>query len=164
MRVRPIVEYLPLDPVESRQAVNWEMFTEIDDHTRRVHQYYSGVKQDLLGSNGIYVFYDSRGKALYAGKAKDQSLWKEMTSAYNRKRPASQHLTVADHPVNNVPYRRSDEKLRQIRKRDVRLYDLAEYVSAYCVANEDIDVFEALLIRCFANDLLNTRIEKIPSS
>jgi hypothetical protein len=42
---------------------------------------------------------------------------------------------------------------------NVRLHELAEYVSAYQVADEMIGDIESLLIRAFPNDLLNKKIE-----
>jgi hypothetical protein len=49
---------------------------------------------------------------------------------------------------------------RQIRLRAVPLHDLAAYLSAYRVVDGLIGELESLLIRAFANDLLNVRMEK----
>ena len=40
------------------------------------------------------------------------------------------------------------------------LHDLATYFSAYEVADVMIDDLEALMVRSFANDLLNIRMER----
>jgi hypothetical protein len=42
----------------------------------------------------------------------------------------------------------------------VPLHELAIYFSAYQVDDEMVDKLEALLVRSFANDLLNVRMEK----
>ena len=43
----------------------------------------------------------------------------------------------------------------------VQLHDIAAYVSAYHVADGLIERFEALVIRSFANDLLNVRMKSL---
>jgi hypothetical protein len=60
----------------------------------------------------VYVFFDSRGQAIYAGKAKRQTLWKEMTAAFNRARDSVQRIKRVRHPKRRVAYRTSDEKAR----------------------------------------------------
>ena len=50
---------------------------------------------------------------------------------------------------------------RQIRPINVRLHELAEYVSAYQVSEGMIGDIESLLIRAFPNDLLNKKIEDL---
>lgn len=54
----------------------------------------------------------------------------------------------------------SDEKARQIIDQQVPLWDLAAYFNAYEVADEMIEDVEALLLRSFANNLLNKRMEQ----
>ena len=58
----------------------------------------NGLREELKKRNGLYIFYDTRGKALYAGKAKLQSLWKEMNHAFNRDRDEVQAITLVTHP------------------------------------------------------------------
>lgn len=157
-RIRPIVEFFPLDPVESKRGAKWELFA--GEYEGATHRYYSGVKQDLQASSGIYVFYDSRGRALYAGKAVQQSLWAEMNNVYNRSRDEVQRIKIVSHPSRNVLYRKSAEQTRRISDRALQLNDLAYYVSAYEIKPHSmIGMFEALIIRAFANDLLNKRME-----
>jgi hypothetical protein len=160
--VRPIVEFFPLDPVESKRGARWELFGDYFDTDEEVpHRYYTGVKEELKEFCGIYIFYDSRGRALYAGKAQEQSLWDEMNSVYNRSRDEVQTIKLVSHPSRNVEYKSSDEKSRQIRRRPIQLHDLASYFSAYEIAPPSlINLFEALIIRAFANDLLNIKMEK----
>ena len=114
--------------------------------------------EDLLKKEfgGIYIFYDSLGKAIYAGKTekKDRksgekrknSLWDEMKSAYNRNRSAQ----------SIVKFNYSNKRLS---KQKYYLYETACYVSAYRVDELAIRDFEALIIRSFPNDLTNVRME-----
>ena len=156
--IRPIVEFFPLSPVESKRGAKWELFTDLNED-ESTHKYYSGVKDALRKASGVYLFYDSRGRALYAGKAVRQNLWQEMNNVYNRSREV-QKLRLVSHPTNNVAYRLGDERVRRIQVTQQELHDLACYVSAYEISpKEMISMFEALLIRAFANDLLNTKME-----
>ncbi|MES3154259.1 hypothetical protein [Sphingomonas faeni] len=66
-----------------------------------------------------------------------------------------------NHLQSRKDFRTSDEVSRQIRSVNVRLHELAEYVSAYRVADAMINNVESLLIRAFPNDLLNKRIENL---
>ena len=106
-----------------------------------------------------YIFYDSQGRALYVGRTEKQHLWGEMRNAFNRSREIQKIRTV-NHPTRNQPFRTSEEKARQIVERQVKLYDLAHYFSAYEVAESMIPELEAMLVRGFANDLLNQRMER----
>lgn len=65
------------------------------------------------------------------------------------------------HPERRQDFRTSDEMRRQIRPINVRLHELAEYVSAYQVSEGMIGDIESLLIRAFPNDLLNKKIEDL---
>jgi hypothetical protein len=151
--IRPIVEFFKLARVESRGGVNYEIFSVNDGHPH-LH----GLQTELNKNHGVYIFYDSRGRALYAGKTRKQTLWNEINKAYNRHRTVQQIRRV-NHPKSRVQYRTSDEKRRQITLRTLPLYELAAYISAYQVSDGLIKVLEALIIRSFANDLLNVRME-----
>ncbi len=107
----------------------------------------------------IYLFYDSRGRSIYAGKTEEQSLWSEMTNAFNRRRGEVQKIKRVKHPVRNVQFRGAEEKRRLIVDRPVLLRDLAHYFSAYSVPEGLIGKLEALIVRAFANDLLNIKME-----
>src|SRR5689334_17813249 len=67
--IRPIVEYFPLKPTESQQGVKFELFTTRGD----ANPLHIELRKVLASTHGIYVFYDSRGRALYAGKATKRS-------------------------------------------------------------------------------------------
>jgi hypothetical protein len=106
---------------------------------------------------GLYIFYDSLGKAIYAGKTEikkkngkvcKNSLWDEMKSAFNRERKSQ------------IIFRSNDSnKNTRITKQYYYLYETACYVSAYKVDELAISDFEALIIRSFPNDLTNVRME-----
>lgn len=156
--IRPIVEFLPLFGEESERGAGCVLF-----HPRRdddePHAYLAGVKEALDAAHGVYLFYDSRGKAIYAGRAIQQSLWKEMNLAYNRDRGDSQQTWRVHHPMTRPrPY--DPEQVRSVVREEVPLHEIACYASAFAVDEPLIAEIEALLVRAFANDLLNTRIEK----
>jgi hypothetical protein len=157
--IRPLVEFFRIDRCESAYGAKWEVLSIYDDDDRE-HPYRSGLRAELDGHHGVYVFFDSRGQAIYTGKARKQTLWKEINLAYNRDRGEVQKIKRVRHPEKRVQYRTSDEKVRQIGDYVVPLYELAAYFSAYHVSDEMINNLEALLVRSFANDLLNMRMEK----
>lgn len=157
--IKPLVEFYRIERCGSKQGKKFELFT-VFDGTRGKHPYRNGLKEELCKHRGVYVFYDSRGQAIYTGKARKQTLWKEMTSAFNRDRGSVQMIKRVRHPINKVTYRTSEEKSRQINPSQVPLHDLAAYFSAYQVLDGMIDELEAFLVRSFANDLLNKRMER----
>ena len=156
--VRPVVEFFKIARTDSKRGARSELFS-INDEDGEEHGYLSSLRDELDKTYGIYVFHDSRGRAIYAGKAKEQTLWKEMNSAFNRYRGNVQSIRRVAHPSRNVAYRTTDEKARQVRKEVVNLDQIATYFSAYEVAYGLIGKFESLVVRAFANDLLNVRME-----
>lgn len=64
------------------------------------------------------------------------------------------------HPGSRRKYKGWEKIRRQIVKEPVALYHLANYMSAYQVSTGLINKIEALIVRSFANDLLNIRMEK----
>lgn len=152
--IKPLVEFYPIDLTLSRRAANWELF-DANSST-----YAAGLRDSLEEHHGIYVFFDSRGKSIYVGKAKRQSLWMEMNSALNRKRKNLQRMMLVSHPTRNQQFIPSCDKPRQVVECNVFLSDIATYFSAYSVADEFIDIAESLLIRCFPNNLLNKKMEQ----
>ncbi|RVA55366.1 hypothetical protein EN933_08475 [Mesorhizobium sp. M7A.F.Ca.US.001.01.1.1] len=154
--LRPIVEFFSLEKALIGAGDNYSIFKVKNENG--AHPYLAGLKIELDNHHGIYIFHDSRGRALYAGKARSQSLWKEINLVYNRDRQLQNILRV-NHPERRQDFRTSDEIRRQIRKAQVRLHELAAYVSAYAVADGMIGDLESLLIRAFPNDLLNKRME-----
>lgn len=156
--IRPLVEFFRIERCESPQGVKYEMFSV--NEGRAEHPYRAGLRAELDNQYGVYMFFDSRGQAIYTGKARRQTLWKEMNLAFNRERGAIQKIKRVRHPVRKQPYRTSEEKSRQIADHIVPLHELATYFSAYEVADGMINELEAMLVRSFANDLLNKRMEK----
>ncbi len=158
--VRPIIEFFELQGVDSKRGVNAEIFADVWEG--KTYRFLSGVKRELQAARGVYIFYDSRGRAIYAGKAEAQSLWKELNLAYNRDRGDLQTIKRVSHPINDVAYNKVREVRRRITRQQVTLYHLASYVSAYEVRPTSmIAMFEALIVRAFANDLLNKKMETI---
>lgn len=157
--LRPIAEFFPIDVVESKQKKKLEIFGA-QMESGRTHKYLGGLRDELKASFGVYIFFDSRGRAIYAGKARKQRLWNEMNAAFNRDRGSLQKIRRVAHPARNQAYKNSEEKARQIVERVVPLCDLASYFSAYEVADEMINDIETMLVRSFANDLLNKRMER----
>lgn len=152
--IQPIVEFYKIDACQSGQGVSWQIINTGSTS----NSYRKGLKTNLEDSNGVYIFYDSRGKALYAGKAKEQSLWKEINIVFNRDREL-QKIILTQHPDRNQDFRPGHEKLRQPKRTQLKLCGIACYFSAYKIDYGMIDDLEALLVRGFANDLLNARIE-----
>lgn len=158
--IRPLVEFFHIDKCKTtRKGSNCELFTIKTDKGEK-HPYFEGLQGQLKNHHGVYIFFDSRGHAIYTGKARQLTLWKEMTNAFNRKRGDVQKIKRVDHPTRKQPYRTSDEKARQITEHVVPLHELATYFSAYEVADGMINEVEAMLVRSFANDLLNKKMEK----
>ena len=153
--IRPLVEFFPIVKTPSKQGASWVLFAGDGNHL-----YFEGLRKELDSSRGIYIFFDSRGQAIYTGKARKQSLWKEMNLAYNRERGEIQKIKRVNHPKRNQAYQTSEEKTRQITDYPVPLHELAHYFSAYHVADGMIAELEAMLVRSFANDLLNKRMER----
>jgi hypothetical protein len=153
--IKPIVEFYPIDSTESKQGAKYELLPLRKDAT--IGQ--NGLRDELSEKYGLYIFYDSRGKALYAGKARRQTLWKEMNLAYNRDRGEVQSITLVRHPERNQAFKPAYEKPRQPTSVSLELNALAYFFSAYWVTDGMIDDLEALLVRGFANDLLNIKME-----
>ena len=152
--IRPVVEFFPIKKAPSKQGAGSVLFAT------EGNRYFQGLRSELELSSGVYIFFDSRGRAIYTGKARHQSLWKEMNLAYNRPRGQIQKIKRVKHPRRNQEYRTSEEKSRQITDNSVPLVELAAYFSAYKVADGMIAELEAMLVRSFANDLLNQRMEQ----
>lgn len=153
----PIVEFFAIDHKESDRS-NRVQILDTDDEGGDDHPYKLGIKKQLNEHRGVYIFYDSRGRGLYVGQAKTQSLWAEMNSAFNRERQL-QKIRKTNHPDRKQEFRTYDEIRRQITERNVPLCDLAQYFSAYSVVPGMISNLEAFLVRGFANDLLNKKME-----
>lgn len=158
--IRPVVEFFEIDAETASGGVNEEVFNVKVDGVE--HPYRRGLRDALKNAHGVYVFFDSRGRALYVGKAERQSLWDEMKLAFNRDREV-QMVKRVDHPTTKVPYKPAEEKRRPVKAMNVRLHAMAAYFSAYRVDPALISTVEALLIHAAANDTLNTKMEAFPN-
>jgi len=153
--IKPIVEFFPIEAKSVGKKGQYALFPTGSEGG----QHWNGLRTHLEESKGLYIFYDTRGKALYAGQTKRQNLWKEMNLAFNRDR-STQTMTLVKHPTNDVAFKPAGDKVRQPKDVNLRLHDLAAYFSAYEVTENVIDDLEALLVRAFPNDLLNFKMEK----
>jgi DNA-binding XRE family transcriptional regulator len=152
--IQPVVEFYGIERCLTKREANWQVF----DAGSSATLYAQGLKQALDDAYGIYIFYDSRGHSIYVGKAREQTIWKEMNLAFNRKREV-QTIALVDHPDRNQVFKPGYEKLRQPKDMQLELFDMAWYFSAYSVDDGMIEDLEALLVRGFANDLLNVKME-----
>lgn len=157
--INTIVEFYPIEPCDSRNGAKLEIFSTKTAKGVE-HPYRSGLRSSLEARRGVYVFFDSRGRAIYVGKAERQNLWREMNNVLNRDRGDIQRIRRVGHPQSKVKFSSSDERHRQIVKNNVPLHEIAHYVSAYEVSVTMIDDVEALLMRSFANDLLNSNLQR----
>ncbi|WP_290516600.1 hypothetical protein [Alcanivorax sp.] len=157
--IQPLVEFYRISKIPTSRGAGWQVF----DSGKSSSLYARGLKFALDNSHGIYIFYDTRGKALYVGKAKEQSLWKEINSAFVRPREV-QKILLPEHPSRNQEFKPGYEKLRQPKSTQLELCNLAAYFSAYQVVDGMIDDLEALMVRGFANDVLNTKMETFAHS
>ncbi len=153
--IKPIVEFYAINRCKSKQNAKFELFETNKSETK----YLTGLREILSKSHGVYIFYDSSGQALYAGKAQKQPLWKEMNLAFNRDR-AVQKIKLTKHPARNQAFKMGSDQIRQPKETQLDLSKLAYYFSAYAVGDKMIGDLEALLVRGFANDLLNKKMEK----
>jgi hypothetical protein len=157
--IKPIVEYYAIKKCLTKQEASWQVF----DSNDKASLYAKGLKDALNNASGIYIFYDSRGHSIYVGKARDQSIWKEMNLAFNRPREI-QKIALVSHPDRNQTFKPGYEKLRQPSCTQLELFALAYYFSAYSVDYGMIDDLEALMVRGFANELLNVKMETFAHS
>lgn len=152
--ILPIVEMYPIEAKSSKQDAKWELLPTGKGFPRN-----QSLREHLEKTQGIYLLYDSQGSAIYTGKTEKQSIWKEMTSAFNRERSNHKAFFVS-HPTTGSSFSPAWKKPKQPTQRVVYLYDTAHYFSAYEVVPELIHTLEALVVRAFCNSLSNKKMEK----
>lgn len=82
-----------------------------------------------------------------------------MTASFNSKKDKARLFRV-EHSERSSKFTPACDQSRRMRRvSDLTLADLAAFVTVYEVAEAMIDEVEALLIRTFANDLLNIKME-----
>ena len=151
--IKTIVEYFPVEKVESKGGKKYEISPPDDDDIKRK---WDALRKDLEKTKtGVYIFYDSSGRAIYVGKtaAKTGSLWSRMKSSFNHDQQKSRQLYRIDHSPDAKPY------AQKLGPKPVQLHELAKYFSAYKVHEHMTHNIEALLIRSFADNLMNKKME-----
>lgn len=151
----PICEFVRIDPGESLSAASPQILCR-----KTASTYFSGLVETLAAAKGIYVFYDSSGRAIYVGKTEKGNLWAEINNAFMRERK-TQEMYRVEHPTVNTSWNTGIHSKRRLSKSKVKLHDMAFYFSAYEVVPEQISQVEALLIRAFPNDVLNVKMETL---
>ena len=154
--IRPIIEYYPIEYKDSQRCKRYEV---LDTENPR-----QGELAKLLKDNvGVYILYDSLYKAIYVGKT-TRNLLIEIKEALNRSTGASHSIWVVDHPTRQQAFIPDRESKRKIKKSTFLLSHSAYYFSAYAVDRAILNNVEALLIRAFANHLVNFRRESFQFS
>lgn len=129
-RLEPLLELADITPV--RSGGGWRIDTREDANKR--------LRSRLDGRIGLYIFYDSRGLPVYVGKS-TTNLFKEI-----RQRLRGE--------ANRKIYRHQMQK-----KENVQFGEVARLLSAYEILDiEAIHNYEAVLLRTFANQLLNKNL------
>lgn len=150
--IEPIVEYFPIEKVESKQGKNYEISPPAEKKKD-----WERVRGDLEKEQvGVYIFYNSSGRAIYVGKTGGRTitLWARMKLSLNHDQQKSRQLyRIADHGANAKPPGKT------LKPGPVQLHELAKYFSAYKVHPEMLHNVEALLVRAFADNLMNKKME-----
>jgi len=144
--IKEIVEFHPINFTEARNGKDWKFICPDKDEYPEEYE----LKQKLNScSEGIYLFYNSEGKVIYAGKT-HSNLWKEMNNAFNRYR-SSQKMYRVNHKRKN----------KDLKEESVKLHDIAHYFSVYETHELLTHDLEAFIIRAMPNNLTNIRMEKL---
>lgn len=151
--IQVITEYYPITLTPLRNNHDF-----IDVKGDRNH---SELKKELENSCGVYVFYNSSGKAIYIGKAVKQNLYKEMRSAFNRPRNETKDTMVIIRSQHNINKMKNISFDKGVKRDRVNISDVSAYFSAYYVDKHLITIVEAMMIRAFANNLTNSKIEAL---
>lgn len=107
--ITTIVEFFQIETAQSQGGNHQELFSTWSEDGNR-HLYLQGLRKELEKYNGIYIFYDSSGRAIYVGKANKQTLWPELKNAFNRERGDVQSVYRVTHPKNYYKFKSSEEK------------------------------------------------------
>ena len=152
--ISTIVEYYPIEKVTSKGGKSFEISPP---EAMKEEGEWKAIRSDLeKTSTGIYIFYDSSSRAIYVGKTAGQkgSLWARMKSSFNADQQKSRQQYRIDH------HKRDKVNTRNLGQKGVQLHELAKYFSAYKVEPQFTHNIEALLIRAFADNLMNKKMEK----
>ena len=151
--IKTIVEYYPIEKVTSKggKGDKFEISPPVSMKGK-----WNPIRNELEKTRtGIYIFYDSSGRAIYVGKTAGQtsSLWARMKSSFNHDKQKSRRLYRIDHSKGDKA------NTRKLGPKLVQLHELAKYFSAYKVDPKFTHNLEALLIRAFADNLMNKKME-----
>lgn len=149
--ITPIKEYFPIEKVESRHGKNYEISPPVS-----YRDIWKKLREELQKAySGIYIFYDSSGRAIYVGKTAGTkiSLWTRMKMSFNHDQQKSRKLYSIDHGPG------AKTQNQKLGPKPVQLHELAKYFSAYEVDPGMVHNIEALLIRAFADNLMNKKME-----
>ena len=150
--IKTIVEYYPIEKVTSKggKGDKFEISPPVSMKGK-----WNPIRNDLDKTRtGIYIFYDSSSRAIYVGKTAGRtgSLWARMKSSFNHDQESRQHYRIDHGKGDNV-------NARKLGLKPVQLHELAKYFSAYKVDPKFTHNIEALLIRAFADNLMNKKME-----
>ena len=150
--ITTIVEYYPIEKVNSKGGKGDKF--EISPPGSMKGEW-DAIRNDLEKTRtGIYIFYASSSRAIYVGKTAGRtgSLWARMKSSFNHDQESRQHYRI-DHGKGDKV------NTRKLGRKAVQLHELAKYFSAYKVDPQFTHNIEALLIRAFADNLMNKKME-----
>lgn len=135
--INPIAEYCPIPIGDGKSKRNMlPNFKKGEGLRKKLEDAYVG----------IYIFYNSSGRAIYVGKTGDNNntLWMEMYNAFNNRKMKLYH-------TENGKTFKSQGRLP---KPEVQLREMARYFSAYEIIDSQMcHNMEVLMLRAFANDL-----------
>ena len=151
--INVITEYYPIELTRLRENHDFIDAKRDPNHTK--------LKNELSKSFGVYVFYDSSGRAIYVGKAVRQSLYSEMRSAFNRFRNEVKDTMVIIRSAHTKNKMKKVKFNKPIKRHRVSISDVSAYFSAFRIDKNLISTIEAIMIRAFANNLTNSKIENL---
>jgi len=151
--INVITEYYPIELTRLRENHDFIDAKRDPNHTK--------LKNELNKSFGVYVFYDSSGRAIYVGKAVRQSLYSEMRSAFNRFRNEVKDTMVIIRSAHTKNKMKIVKFNKSIKRHRVTISDVSAYFSAFRIDKNLISTIEAIMIRAFANNLTNSKIENL---
>ena len=133
--VRPLMEIREISP----QRIKGKAGVEIANWRIDVKEKDKELCKVLDKIAGVYIFYSSSGGVLYVGKAKN--LYKEIRQRLNR----PLHFRISENMTG--------------KGKTFCMAEVTKYLSAYQVPLEACTNIEAFLIRAFANDHTNLKME-----
>ncbi len=106
--VVPIIEFFPIEDPSPTHRGSWHVFSS------KAHPGVGELQESLHRAHGIYIFHDSSGCAIYAGKALQQTRWSEIKQAFNRQCGDVQSIKRVDRQSYRPEWH--GQKERQIKR------------------------------------------------